>query len=612
MLELSAGLVLLAAASALAACRLRIRGTAPFLIATLVLGAAILVAGTLVLSAFDAYRPGPMLALQLGALIAIGAWWAVGGRPRPLVAPLPAPRFLRDAALRHRSIALLVAAAAVASFVELFLGLAVAPNTYDGLMYHLSRAAMWIQDGSVFGIDGGTIYETQHQPNGEFLYGWTMLLADGDRFAALIQWAAAIGCGAVVFWGARMLNFARSASAFAAAIFLTLPQVVVQASSTFVDLPAALFVGAFGLFAIRAVRIATPGDLVVAGLALGLAVGTKGTAFLAAPALLILIGASLRLHRPSRRQLATGIAVLAVGLIALGSSKYVENLATAGSPQGDAGADVTRTAPLLTSAGRALWTFVDVPGLDGTYVTQVLDNGSEHFFPTSDPGPGYVSEDYVSFGPVGWLVLLPLVAYFALAWSRPWKYRLVAWGAILYVAAHVLVVETYHFAPHTMITGVMIAAPLLAWLARYDWIRHLVALAAILTLIPVLIQNEKKPLWPTWSPGLERAEQQALGTVYGESLARAGEALPADARVLFIGPRVFAWDYPFFGPGLDRYVFRVDTEDEGRPTPRQVDDWVAEHDLDAIVWAGVEPPAGADVERVGVIADSETSIELLE
>jgi hypothetical protein len=610
VLELTIGGFLLVAAAVLAACRLRIAGAAPFALAVLTLAAALIVAATLALSAFGSYEPGAMLALQLAATIVIAAWWATGGRPRPDVRPLPSPAAVRAAALRHRTVAVLVVAAGVAALVELFLGLTVAPNTYDGLMYHLSRAAMWIQDGSVFGMDGGTIYETQHQPVGEFLYAWTMLLLEGDRFAALVQWLAALGCGLVVYEGARMIGYARSAAAFAAAVFLTMPQIVVQASSTFVDLPAALFVGAFAIFAIRWLRDRAAGDLVVAALALGLAVGTKGTAFLAAPALLLLIGAEIRRVRPSPGRLAAGAAVVAAGTLLLGGSKYIENAIETGSPQGVAGDDVTRTEPLPISAGRTLWTFVDVPGLDGTYVEEVLDDGSEYFFPAVDPGPGFVSEDYVAFGPVGWLVLLPLLAWFAVAPGRPASHRLLAWGAILYVAAHVLVVETYHFAPHTMITGVMIGAPLLAALARVGWVRHLIGLAAIVTLIPILVHNEKKPLWPEWSPGLDRAHQQALGTVYGDALAAATDALPEDARVLFIGPRVLAWDYPFFGPGLDRYVFRVDTTEHGEPTAAEVEEWVDRYDLDAIVWATPDPPPGA--KRAGVIADTPTAIELLE
>lgn len=613
MLELTAGALLLSATALLAASRLRIRGTVPFALAAMTIAAALVVAGTLALSAFDAYRPGAMLALEAAALLAVAAWWLAGGRPLPLVAPPPPPAAMWRAARANRTVAVLLAAGGVAAAIELFLGLAVAPNTYDGLMYHLSRAALWIQQGGVFGIDGGTIYETQHQPNGEFLYGWTMLLSGGDALVASVQWLAGIGCGLAVYWGARMLEFPRSAAAFAAAVFYTLPQVVVQASSTFVDLPAALFVGVFALFSLRFIRDRETGDVVVASMALGLAAGVKGTAFLALPGLLLLLWGAVRRWHPPRRTLVTGAAIVAAGALALGSSKYVENLIETGSPQGKAGNDVTRSEPLLASTGQALWTFVDAPGLDGTVVTELLDRGSEYFFDDGrDPGPGSVSEDYVSFGFVGWLLFLPLLAYFALARAQPPARRLTAWAAILFMAFHVLVVETYHFAPHTMLTGVLIGAPLLAWAWGIGWLRHLTALAALAALVPILVQNDKKPLWPSWSPGLTRTEQQGLTTSYAAGLAKADALLAPDARVAVVGPRVLTWDYPLFGPHLDRWIYRVEAYPRRPPTPEQVGRWVDEHDLDAIVWAGVRPPAGAPVEGVGTIAGSRTRIELVQ
>jgi hypothetical protein len=607
---LAAGTALLVAAAWLTACRLRIRGKAPFGLAVLTIAGAIVIGSTIALSLLGAYEPGAMLLAGVVVLVAVGAWWATGGRPRPDVGELPSLAAVRAAALEHRVVAVMVAAALGATAVELFQGLTIAPGTWDGLMYHLSRVALWIQEGSAFGLDDGTAFQTQHQANGEMLYGWTMLLSDGDRFAALVQLLGAIGCGLAVLWGARELGFSRSASVFAGAVFVTLPQVVVQASSTFVDVPAAMFVGAFALFLIRSIRDRDTGDLTVAALALGVALGIKGTSFLALPGIAILAGAALYAYRPPRRFVLRSLAALAIGTVALGSSKYIENMAEVGSFQGDAVADVTRTEPIPESLGRTLWTFVDAPGFTGTPVQDLLEPGSEYFFDDgTDPGPTYVSEDLVSFGLIGWLVLVPLVLYLVFARSQPVPLRLLALAAILYVVGHAVVVETFHWAPHTLVTGVLLAAPLLAWAAQFGWLRIAMALSAVLLLAPVLFENSKKPLASTWTPGLSRAEQQGFQGEYGDNLARADRLLAPDARIAYVGPRFATWDYPFFGPHFDRYVKRVEATPETPPSPSEVDAWVAEEDLDAIVWSGVDPPAGTEVKRLGKIAASPTVIE---
>ncbi len=101
MLLAGAGIAMLAPTAILAAASLRIRGWAPFVLATMTLAAAEVVALTLLLSAPGAYEPGPMLVAQLAVLIAVLAWWVALGRPPPLVARLPGREAILAAAPRQ-------------------------------------------------------------------------------------------------------------------------------------------------------------------------------------------------------------------------------------------------------------------------------------------------------------------------------------------------------------------------------------------------------------------------------------------------------------------------------------------------------------------------------
>lgn len=614
MLTILLGTVLLLVASVLLTLVLRVRGAVPFGLAVLTIASSIVVLGTLVVSAFDAYRAEPMLLFQAAVAIAAFVLWLVttGSRPSwPLILRLPSRATLVRASREHRTIALMAVAACVAALVELLLVLTVAPNTWDGLMYHLSRVALWLQSESVFHMDGGTVWQTDHQANGEFIYGWTMLLSGGDVFVGMVQWIAAIACAAAVYWGARILRFARVEAVFAAAVFYTFPQIVTQATSTYIDLQAALFVAIFALFAYRGYRQRSRSDVLVAGLAMGVGIGIKATVIIAVPGLAVLAVVGLRRIKPDWRFIVVSLAVIALASAVLGSSRYIQNMTETGSPEGDAASGgVARTEPLLQSFEQIAWTFVDIPGLNGTLPDQVLREGTVRVFPDgTDPGPAYVSEDYVAFGPIGWLVLVPLVLWFAFARRSPLDRRLAAIAALLYVIVHATLVETYHWAPHTLVTGVLIASPLLAWTARVAWLRHLVALLALFTLSVILVQNARKPLWPTWSPGLDRAVQQGIPYEWGSNVANYDAMLPADARVLFIGPASNTWDYPVFGPSLNRYVYRLESNET--PPASEVRNLVVAHDIDAIVWAGVVPPRGARVEDAGVIAANETDIQLL-
>lgn len=608
--EVGAGTLLLVVSSLCLAGTLRIRGWVQVAIGVGVLASAQVVLLTTILSWFSAYRDVPMLGAQVLVTVATAAAWIARGRPRPVVGKLPTSSELRGFMVANRTVAVLGVAVAIAAAVELLLALALPPNTWDSLMYHLSRVALWIQNHGVFGLDGGTKYEREYGANGEILYGWTMLLSGGDRLAALVPWLASIGCGGLVYWGARTLRFERGPSLFAAFMFMLLPQTVVQASSTLVDLPAAFFTGAFILFAIRAVETRSRADLVLASLAFGLALGAKGTTFLALPGIALLLVAAARHWRPSRRQLVAGLISLLIGALALSGPLLISNLADTGSPGGEAGRSQLRVSSLQTTASRTLWTFVDWPGLAGTLPVQVLQPVHDRIWPNAlDPANDtYVSEDAIGFGPLVPLLLLPLLTILALARRTAVDRRLAAIAAASYVLAYIVVLETGPNASHTLVTGILMAAPLFAVLGTSAVFRHVSGFTAIAFLAPVLLQNAKKPLYPDPILGADRYTVLSQQHPFAPALQRADEIIPGDARIAYLGPSDATWDYPFFGPQLNRFVHRVEVPPGETVTADEVEELAIDYDLDAIVFAGTEPPKELDTIEIGQIAFSDHQV----
>lgn len=612
MLATCSGALLLASSTFLAGSALRIRGWAPAACGLMVLAAAQVVMLTLLLSAFGAYRRDPMLVAQIAVMIAVLAAWHFSGRGSLRVGALPTLSCVLRFARSHPTIAALCVASAIAMAVELALALALPPNTWDSLMYHLSRVALWIQNQGVFGLDGGTIYEREYAPNGEILYGWTMLLSEGDRLAAVVPWTFGLGCGSLVFWGARRLRFERPAALFAGTMFLLLPQIIVQASSTLVDLSAAFFVGAFILFGLRAIDDLSRGDLLIAALALGLALGTKGTTFLAIPAMALVLGAAIIKRRPPRNAIAVGLASLAVGAAVLSGPGFAENLIQTGSVGGDAGRSQLRVSSLETTTTRTLWTFVDWPGLAGTLPTQLLQPVHDRIWPNGlDPAnDSYVSEDGIGFGPQVSLLLIPLLLLLIVSPRTRRDRRVIALASASYLGAYIVVLETGPNASHTMVTGVLLAAPLFAVLYERSWLRHLGAFVAFLVIVPVLLQNGKKPLYPESVLGADRAGVQSQQHPFAPALGRIDEVLAPHARIAYLGPSDGTWDYPFFGPNLDRFVHRVQTPVDASVERADVTEMVADYDLDAVVFAGIEPPQGIPTIDIGEIAFSDHQIWL--
>jgi hypothetical protein len=594
-LAVAAGAV--AATAGLTVAILRISGTAAVIAAALVISAATIVAISLALSLFDAYTRWGLIAAHLVVLGILFGLWVRNGRPRPLV-HVPGLSELRRGARAHPYVAAILLALVFASAVEAVLALGVVPNNYDSMFYHLSRIGYWMQNDSVFQFHGGSSFQLEHPPNAEILQAWTMELTQGDRFAQFVQWFALIGLVCVIYAGARLLGFPRPGSLFAAAVFGTLPLPVLQASSTINDLVSAFFVCAAVFFLIRAIATRATGDAIVGALALGLAIGTKGTVLLALPGLALLGAAALWWCRPPRRFVAVGSAVLVLAVLGLGAPNYVQTALNTGSPIGEQGSVKRRVEPLPESALKTMWGFVDLPGKNAfPELADLMSRGEVAIWGSETQGvtPATdVNEYFTGFGPIGLLLLLPLLAVSVVRRRVPGDRRLLAVAALSYIALFLLFVAAQPFDMRLMIIPIALGAPLLAWAAGITWLRRVTVLVAAVLLVPVLFVSQVKPLRPgDFSLGKDVIAQRANSNLGYDAMLRATErAIGGDQRVGFIGTSK-DWDYPLFGPHFERYVVRLPELSRGSDALAAI----RIYDLDSIVWA-IKPPPRVSAEIV--------------
>ncbi len=315
-------MALLTGTGVAAAASLRLRGVPELVLAAYVLAFAEIVGLTLLLSAFGAVTQSALL-VGLGLLLAaaLAAWLRLGAPRLPALA--------KGCVRELRRIPVLVALAAVvglalAYVVALIVG--TPPNNWDSLTYHLARAAFWSQADGVGHI--ANAYDERlnlNPPNGEIALTFVLEVTRNERAAGFLQFAAALGCAVGIFAIARKLGLARGAAAFGALLFLTLPIVILQASTTQNDLVAASFLVAATVFLLGDSRR----ELALAAVATALAVATKIPAAFGVPVL----GAVAVAATPTSFRTRRLIAVL-VGAAA-GSYWYIANLVRTGHPLGD-------------------------------------------------------------------------------------------------------------------------------------------------------------------------------------------------------------------------------------------------------------------------------------
>ncbi|THV30293.1 hypothetical protein [Glycomyces paridis] len=230
------------------------------------------------------------------------------------------------------------------------LAIASSPNNFDSQTYHLPRIEHWVQQASVAVYPTDIHRQVDLGPGSEYLLTHARLLTGGDGAYNLVQLLAGIGAALAASRIAAQLGGGPMAQFATVFVLATTPEVLLQASSTQVDLVAAAWVACLATVVLdeftrpadatgpRAVLHAPAPhtDALYLGLALGLIAVTKTTGLLAAAPLLLIWGIG-RLVRDGGRSpractradasralqaraatVAASLAVLAVALILVG------------------------------------------------------------------------------------------------------------------------------------------------------------------------------------------------------------------------------------------------------------------------------------------------------
>jgi hypothetical protein len=592
-------LVLLAVPAAVVPGLLRVRGPVAYVLGGLLVAAAeIVLLATILSIPVSAFRPGWMLAAE--AVVAAGTValaWRLSWRPRR--PELPARRAVLAAARSGGVVTVLGAIVGVALAIQLFQALAVVSNGWDPNSYHLSRAAYWIQNHSVTQFSGGSVRQLAFPPDAEILQGWTMLMAGADTFANLVQWLALLGTGAAIYLTSRVLGFARQGSTFAALLFMAMPIPIMEATTSQNDNVVTLFPIAVVAFGVRGLRDRHRGEIAIAALALGLAIGTKNTALLTMPAMAIMLATVVYQHGPPRRLILQTLGMAVAGVLALGTYNYVENARNTGDVFGHVD-PVPRESPFFDNTIKVDWGYVDFPGVSLPGFDTWAQRRMKELFSGRPALAGFdfrldsqIDDSRSAFGPVALLVLFPVLVAYALGWRSRLDRRALAIGALLFLFFFPLPEEAYPDYIRDAAPGIALGAPLLAALVRWRALAGAAAVLSVAALIPSVVDNHLKPLnVPDGTkPGhqLTRLEQLALARPEAaQALTAVNARLGPKAPIGFVGP-ADGWDYPFFGPHLERRIMHGNTTADLTP------DAIRRRGLAGVVLDRTPPPPGARV-----------------
>jgi len=216
----------------------------------------------------------------------------------------------------------------------LLLALASAPNNWDSQTYHLARIEHWIQNRSFDFYLTAIVRQLELPSFAEMLVLQFRLLSGGDRLDNIVQWLAGAGSVVVVGRIALALGASRRGTALARLTAATLPIGILESTSTQNDLVVTFFLlcVAERLLAWRMSRRME--DAGFMAIALGLALATKGTAYLIGFPLGLWFLAEIL---PAGRRGAGLLFACGLLLFLPNLPSYIRNLAYSGSPVGTIG-----------------------------------------------------------------------------------------------------------------------------------------------------------------------------------------------------------------------------------------------------------------------------------
>jgi len=318
----------------------------------------------------------------------------------------------------------------------------VPPNNNDSISTHLPRVIYWIQHGNFSPWDTARIFQLMYPVNSGLQFWWSILLTQSDKFVGIVQWSAALVAAFCIYGISGLLGSKFPGKIFASLIFLTIPSVVMQSTTTQNDLTAAALFGISFYFLILFTKDKSKSNLVLSALTLGLVVGTKQTILYLIPGYGLVISLMwLYFKKIKTKEIFIFSAVALISFLIIGSTIFFINYDYFGHPLGGkdvVASSIQATSSIQTSLSqisinsmRFLYQMVDPTGLFspfwrwGIKLRTVVGENLFHFLKIpieADIHNTYphkfslskvylFQEDETWFGFIGFLVLIPTFIY---------------------------------------------------------------------------------------------------------------------------------------------------------------------------------------------------------
>jgi 4-amino-4-deoxy-L-arabinose transferase-like glycosyltransferase len=512
--------------------------------------------------------------------------------------------FERLSVFEKRLLAALLATTALVGILNFVVLVSTAPHNVDSMYYHLTRMAYYLQQGHLGYYDATYWAQVVHPKNSTILQIYAYLVSGrNENLTQLIQFIAYWVAIVVVCGIAKRIGFRRPAALFAALIFALLIQCVMQSNTTQNDMLVALYI-VLAVYSFISFHVSNKKEyLLLAGIQLALAIGTKLTAILALPsvfiiALLALLPKGMQgIRQAFARSAVFSLAFVFGTLLFVLPSSYLENYLYFGHYLGpkdvrhehntvDMNDDFALNSwvanllrlgfDFLSLDGlppvrpvNLVQTVLRSPAAEGMRIIGVdLEETNSFWRKFSYERRPVAHEDDSFLGIFGFALIWPAVLLFLWGFPNFKTGRWLACGALLFIVtlSYSLAYEPWHGRRTMIFAG--FAAPLagccLDWKDK-KWLRYYLAVIVgigCLSATCAVLFRHKRALIPPFEKSvfqMDRLEQLTSNELpQYEPLRKFEELVPPDATVA-VCLRNYFFEYPLFGERLTRRLIQLNS-----------------------------------------------------
>ncbi len=177
-------------------------------------------------------------------------------------------------------------------FTTLIIAIYSPPNNFDSMTYHMARISNWIQNQNINYYATSIPRQNYSNPLAEYVILHLQITSQTDIFANLVQWSGFVLVILLVTKIADFFQVSRRGQLLSALFAATMPMAILQSSSTQNDLITGLGCLSFAYFLLVTIQEKSWKMALYSGLSLGIALLTKGTAYIYCAAIGLVIGFS--------------------------------------------------------------------------------------------------------------------------------------------------------------------------------------------------------------------------------------------------------------------------------------------------------------------------------